>query len=146
MTIRSISVVLVFLAVTAGVNAFVTKRPSRLGHRVSTTLCVMGPRQALAMDKRKNPKNFESTIQGLMKQNKLTRAQAEKVRRREASFFIFGATSYLGEDSLRHRARSVFRWVLNNPKAAQDAEILLLFDSFSYIYAALLNTLSIAVF
>ncbi len=45
----------------------------------STKLMVFGPKQALAIEKRKNPQAFESTIQGLMKTKRLTREQAEKV-------------------------------------------------------------------
>lgn len=40
---------------------------------------VFGPKQALAIEKLKNPEQVESTIQGLMVKNKLTRAQAEIV-------------------------------------------------------------------
>jgi hypothetical protein len=40
---------------------------------------VFGPKQAIAIEKRKNPQAFESTIQGLMKTMKLSRANAEKV-------------------------------------------------------------------
>eukprot|EP00558_Chaetoceros_sp_UNC1202_P009742 CAMPEP_0197247232 /NCGR_PEP_ID=MMETSP1429-20130617/26991_1 /TAXON_ID=49237 /ORGANISM="Chaetoceros sp., Strain UNC1202" /LENGTH=164 /DNA_ID=CAMNT_0042708087 /DNA_START=12 /DNA_END=506 /DNA_ORIENTATION=+ len=46
--------------------------------RASTSLNVFGPKQALAIEKRKNPQQFESTIQGLMRAKNLTRDQAEK--------------------------------------------------------------------
>jgi hypothetical protein len=54
---------------------------------------VFGPKQAIAIEKRKNPQAFESTIQGLMKTMKLSRANAEKVsfvnlRRSGNSFLI----------------------------------------------------------
>ena len=39
---------------------------------------VIGPKQVLAMEKMKDPKKFERTIKSLMKQNKLSREQAEK--------------------------------------------------------------------
>lgn len=45
---------------------------------IRTHLGIFGPKQALEIEKRKNPKAVESTIQGLMKQKKLTRDQAEK--------------------------------------------------------------------
>eukprot|EP00567_Pseudictyota_dubia_P014052 CAMPEP_0197436310 /NCGR_PEP_ID=MMETSP1175-20131217/3779_1 /TAXON_ID=1003142 /ORGANISM="Triceratium dubium, Strain CCMP147" /LENGTH=161 /DNA_ID=CAMNT_0042965567 /DNA_START=79 /DNA_END=564 /DNA_ORIENTATION=+ len=56
-------------------NAFVV---SGSHFRQSTALSVFGPAQAAAIEKRKNPQKFESTIQGLMKTKGLTREQAEK--------------------------------------------------------------------
>mmetsp|Transcript_27619 Transcript_27619/g.41795 ORF Transcript_27619/g.41795 Transcript_27619/m.41795 type:complete len:169 (-) Transcript_27619:1634-2140(-) len=44
----------------------------------SSLSMVFGPNIAAEMEKKKNPKKYESTIQNLMKQNKLTRQQAEK--------------------------------------------------------------------
>ena len=46
--------------------------------RAPTSLYVMGPKQAAAMEKLKNPAKYEQTIQGLMAQKGLTRGQAEK--------------------------------------------------------------------
>ena len=46
--------------------------------RAATSLYVMGPKQAAAMEKLKNPAKYEQTIQGLMAQKGLTRGQAEK--------------------------------------------------------------------
>mmetsp|Transcript_14966 Transcript_14966/g.20408 ORF Transcript_14966/g.20408 Transcript_14966/m.20408 type:complete len:165 (-) Transcript_14966:418-912(-) len=58
-------------------NAFVgvSKAPYKNG--VSLNM-VFGKDTALAIEKRKDPKAFEATIQNLMKTKKLTRAQAEK--------------------------------------------------------------------
>eukprot|EP00548_Thalassiothrix_antarctica_P005572 CAMPEP_0194134234 /NCGR_PEP_ID=MMETSP0152-20130528/4322_1 /TAXON_ID=1049557 /ORGANISM="Thalassiothrix antarctica, Strain L6-D1" /LENGTH=135 /DNA_ID=CAMNT_0038829873 /DNA_START=153 /DNA_END=560 /DNA_ORIENTATION=- len=39
---------------------------------------VVGPAQVLALERMKNPKQFEKTIQNLMKTKKLSRKQAEK--------------------------------------------------------------------
>jgi len=56
------------------INGVATQR------RASTSLnMVFGPKQALAIEKRKNPQGFESTIQTLMKTNNLSRPDAEKV-------------------------------------------------------------------
>lgn len=46
--------------------------------RAATSLYVMGPKQAAAMERLKNPAKYEETIQGLMAQKGLTRGQAEK--------------------------------------------------------------------
>lgn len=59
-------------APTARSNAAGTSRAS------ATSLYVMGPKQAAAMEKLKNPAKYEQTIQGLMAQKGLTRGQAEK--------------------------------------------------------------------
>jgi len=55
-------------------------RMSRSSSTTTTLKMVFGPKQALAIEKRKNPQAFESTIQGLMKTKGLSRADAEKVR------------------------------------------------------------------
>lgn len=39
---------------------------------------VVGPKQALALEKMKNPEKLEATITGLMQQKNLTREQAEQ--------------------------------------------------------------------
>ena len=44
----------------------------------TTALNVFGPKQALAIEKAKNPAKFEATIEGLMSTKGLTRGQAEK--------------------------------------------------------------------
>ena len=44
----------------------------------TTSLNVFGPKQALAIEKAKNPAKFEATIEGLMSTKGLTRGQAEK--------------------------------------------------------------------
>mmetsp|Transcript_3970 Transcript_3970/g.8615 ORF Transcript_3970/g.8615 Transcript_3970/m.8615 type:complete len:161 (+) Transcript_3970:108-590(+) len=46
--------------------------------RPATSLSVFGPKQALAIERTKNPAKFEQTIQGLMSSKGLTRGQAEK--------------------------------------------------------------------
>jgi hypothetical protein len=64
------------------VNAFSFNRlpVSRTFSSTITSLnMVFGPKQALAIEKRKNPQAFESTIQGLMRTKGLSRADAEKV-------------------------------------------------------------------
>lgn len=43
----------------------------------TTALNVFGPKQALAIEKTKNPAKFEATIEGLMSTKGLTRRQAE---------------------------------------------------------------------
>jgi hypothetical protein len=40
---------------------------------------VFGPKQALAIEKRKDPQAYEATIAGLMKTKQLTRKGAEEV-------------------------------------------------------------------
>ena len=47
--------------------------------RVSPLHMVFGPKQALAIEKRKNPQKYEATITGLMKTNNLDRKAAEDV-------------------------------------------------------------------
>lgn len=58
-------------------TAFAPTASSNAG-RAATSLSVMGPKQAAAMEKLKNPAKYEETIQGLMAQKGLTRGQAEK--------------------------------------------------------------------
>mmetsp|Transcript_22321 Transcript_22321/g.33229 ORF Transcript_22321/g.33229 Transcript_22321/m.33229 type:complete len:177 (-) Transcript_22321:1257-1787(-) len=61
---------------TCGQNAVPSlARPSRSS---SALQMVFSPKEALAIEKMKNPQKFESTIQGLMKAKRLSRAQAEK--------------------------------------------------------------------
>lgn len=69
------------LILLATSDAFsVSRLPSQKVVSSSTSLnMVFGPKQALAIEKRKNPQAVESTIQGLMKTKSLTRAQAEEV-------------------------------------------------------------------
>merc|ERR1719223_2111752 len=64
---------MMYIGSTFVVHPIVKDRQAKPSH-----LSVFGPNQALAIEKRKNPKQFESTIQGLMKTKKLTREQAEK--------------------------------------------------------------------
>eukprot|EP00543_Licmophora_paradoxa_P019302 CAMPEP_0202464656 /NCGR_PEP_ID=MMETSP1360-20130828/62632_1 /ASSEMBLY_ACC=CAM_ASM_000848 /TAXON_ID=515479 /ORGANISM="Licmophora paradoxa, Strain CCMP2313" /LENGTH=154 /DNA_ID=CAMNT_0049088055 /DNA_START=132 /DNA_END=592 /DNA_ORIENTATION=- len=45
---------------------------------MATQLNVFSPKEALSIERLKNPKKTEATIAGLMKSKKLTRAQAEK--------------------------------------------------------------------
>mmetsp|Transcript_19801 Transcript_19801/g.46862 ORF Transcript_19801/g.46862 Transcript_19801/m.46862 type:complete len:162 (-) Transcript_19801:217-702(-) len=52
--------------------------PANGNSRPTTSLAVIGPKQAATMERLKNPAKFESTIQGLMAQKGLTRGQAEK--------------------------------------------------------------------
>ena len=68
------------LAVVAfsSTSAFVSNGTPSPRSAVSS-LNVFGPKQALAIERRKNPQAFESTIQGLMKTKNLSRAQAEQV-------------------------------------------------------------------
>jgi len=72
-------IAILFLVGTIVSHAFsnnglvISKKPS-----ITKLSMVFGPRQALAIEKRKNPQQAENTIQGLMKAKKLSRAQAEK--------------------------------------------------------------------
>ena len=59
-------------------NAFVIPLFSNGGRSVTRLDMVVGPKQALALEKLKNPKQVERTVTSLMKTKKLTRAQAEK--------------------------------------------------------------------
>mmetsp|Transcript_17159 Transcript_17159/g.23004 ORF Transcript_17159/g.23004 Transcript_17159/m.23004 type:complete len:165 (-) Transcript_17159:344-838(-) len=72
------ALVLLFCLISSpGADAFanVGKAPYRSG---SSLNMVFGKETALQIEKRKNPQQFEATIEGLMKTKKLTRAQAEK--------------------------------------------------------------------
>lgn len=77
-------ITIIILSIIYGVNAFSSNTfPAPTANRMissSTTSLqmVFGPKQALAIEKRKNPQAFESTIQGLMKTKGLSRADAEK--------------------------------------------------------------------
>ena len=77
-----IAFVLLLQSMLHHVSSFVTILPHR---QVTTTTSspstslnmIFGPKQALAMEKKKNPQQFERTIINLMKTKKLTREQAE---------------------------------------------------------------------
>eukprot|EP00555_Chaetoceros_dichaeta_P010143 CAMPEP_0198267704 /NCGR_PEP_ID=MMETSP1447-20131203/34208_1 /TAXON_ID=420782 /ORGANISM="Chaetoceros dichaeta, Strain CCMP1751" /LENGTH=108 /DNA_ID=CAMNT_0043958419 /DNA_START=42 /DNA_END=365 /DNA_ORIENTATION=+ len=72
-------IALLFLIFALPSNAFSNNIIATFNNPSTTGLSmVFGPRQALAIEKRKNPQQFEITIQGLMKSKKLTRDQAEK--------------------------------------------------------------------
>ena len=75
-------IALIFAVATSISNAFTSLSPpgSRTLAPYTSLSMVIGPKQMLAMEKRKNPEKFESTIQGLMTTKKLTRNQAEQVR------------------------------------------------------------------
>eukprot|EP00563_Minutocellus_polymorphus_P001203 CAMPEP_0181045946 /NCGR_PEP_ID=MMETSP1070-20121207/14084_1 /TAXON_ID=265543 /ORGANISM="Minutocellus polymorphus, Strain NH13" /LENGTH=166 /DNA_ID=CAMNT_0023124519 /DNA_START=64 /DNA_END=564 /DNA_ORIENTATION=+ len=55
-----------------------TRRSTSSRSRLTTALNVFGPKQALAIEKAKNPAKFEATVEGLMSTKGLTRGQAEK--------------------------------------------------------------------
>mmetsp|Transcript_20896 Transcript_20896/g.24038 ORF Transcript_20896/g.24038 Transcript_20896/m.24038 type:complete len:188 (-) Transcript_20896:264-827(-) len=55
----------------------IISRPCNAASKTSS-LNLFGPKQALAIERTKNPAGFEQTINGLMRKNKLTREQAEK--------------------------------------------------------------------
>jgi len=70
---------LLFFSHFSSSNAFSNNVITQFNKPSTTSLTmVFGPKQALAIEKRKNPKQLESTIQGLMKTKKLNREQAEK--------------------------------------------------------------------
>mmetsp|Transcript_6364 Transcript_6364/g.9281 ORF Transcript_6364/g.9281 Transcript_6364/m.9281 type:complete len:156 (-) Transcript_6364:2079-2546(-) len=70
------NVILFLVFVASSVSAFV---PQGRNHPlIATQLHIFGPKQALEIERAKNPKAVEATIQGLMKQKRLTREQAEK--------------------------------------------------------------------
>jgi len=77
---RMLSIVATVLLLPA-VNAFVVRAsvPGLHASPISSSRLdmVLGPKQFLAIEKRKNPKKFETTIQNLMKKKKLSRKQAE---------------------------------------------------------------------
>ena len=81
---RPVFIALILVIASVRTNAF-------LGHgslhrsptRTSNLNMIFGPKQALAIEKRKNPQAFESTIQGLMKTKSLSRQDAEKVSIKE---------------------------------------------------------------
>lgn len=61
-------------------SAFAPGPAAAAGSRSGGTALAMvfGPKQALAMERTKNPQKFEQTITGLMSSKGLTRGQAEK--------------------------------------------------------------------
>ena len=76
---RSVFITILVAIVFTSTSAFVA-HGGALRTPTSTNLnMVFGPKQAMAIEKRKNPQAFESTIQGLMRTMKLSRADAEKV-------------------------------------------------------------------
>ena len=72
------SFLLAILVAAASVSAFSVLPNGPAIGRPATALSVFGPKQALAIEKTKNPAKFEQTIQGLMSSKGLTRGQAEK--------------------------------------------------------------------
>mmetsp|Transcript_36048 Transcript_36048/g.52834 ORF Transcript_36048/g.52834 Transcript_36048/m.52834 type:complete len:174 (-) Transcript_36048:228-749(-) len=89
MALRSLHfALLIALTTTKIVDGFVpssmlgTKVPTRATTARSSSSSqlqmLMGPKQMLAMEKKKNPEKFEATINNLMKSKKLSRAQAEQ--------------------------------------------------------------------
>ncbi|GMH83630.1 hypothetical protein TrVE_jg11385 [Triparma verrucosa] len=73
-----IRLTLCLLAFVLQSSAFVPIAPQQQIRSPTQMSMIFGPKQALAIEKRKDPKKFESTINGLMKKNKLTRDAAEK--------------------------------------------------------------------
>eukprot|EP00545_Synedropsis_sp_CCMP1620_P012364 CAMPEP_0119012928 /NCGR_PEP_ID=MMETSP1176-20130426/7702_1 /TAXON_ID=265551 /ORGANISM="Synedropsis recta cf, Strain CCMP1620" /LENGTH=164 /DNA_ID=CAMNT_0006965967 /DNA_START=36 /DNA_END=530 /DNA_ORIENTATION=+ len=75
-------VLLVLIGATSiTVDAFTVNTAAVASKRWSSSSSlnmVVGPKQALMMEKKKNPAKFEKTIQGLMKSKKLSRPQAEQ--------------------------------------------------------------------
>lgn len=66
---------ILFLAVSLVQSFVVPTKPARAS---SVSLNVFSSKEALGIEKMKNPRKTEQTIQGLMKAKKLTRAQAEQ--------------------------------------------------------------------
>jgi hypothetical protein len=75
-------ITLMNLLLISRVSSFSLKNSPMKGKVSLTRLnMVFGPKQALAIEKRKNPQAFEATIQGLMKTKGLSRADAEKAEK-----------------------------------------------------------------
>lgn len=78
-TIARASIITLLILVAVGSNAFsLNGLPTQRTASTTSLNMVFGPKQALAIEKRKNPQGLESTIQGLMKTKSLSRAQAEQ--------------------------------------------------------------------
>lgn len=78
LSVRSLVAILAVALFSADLAAAFAPTGSNAGRAVTSALNVMGPKQAAAMEKLKNPAKYEQTIQGLMSQKGLTRGQAEK--------------------------------------------------------------------
>ena len=78
LSVRSLVAILAVALFSADLAAAFAPIGSNAGRAVTSALNVMGPKQAAAMEKLKNPAKYEQTIQGLMAQKGLTRGQAEK--------------------------------------------------------------------
>mmetsp|Transcript_9304 Transcript_9304/g.13205 ORF Transcript_9304/g.13205 Transcript_9304/m.13205 type:complete len:164 (-) Transcript_9304:250-741(-) len=84
---------------------------------------VIGPKQVLALEKSKNPQKFEATISGLMRNNNLTREQAEK---RYGDFLIDPDGFALRAAAEERKAKGYKNWVeqavakSNDPEATRE--------------------------
>jgi len=77
---RPVFIALILVIASVSTSAFVGHGShQRSPTRRTSNLNLFGPKQALAIEKRKNPEALESTIQGLMLTKSLSRADAEKV-------------------------------------------------------------------
>jgi hypothetical protein len=74
--LRSFLLAVAVAATSVGAFSVLPNGPA--AGRRATSLSVFGPKQALTIERTKNPAKFEQTIQGLMSSKDLTRGQAEK--------------------------------------------------------------------
>ena len=81
MTKSLIHLVTLFLSTLLSLTTAFSTHGAFNAHRskVSPLQMVFGPKQALSIEKRKDPQKYEATIAGLMKTKKLTRKAAEDV-------------------------------------------------------------------
>jgi hypothetical protein len=86
---RPVFIALILVIASVSTSAFLGHGSLHRSPARTSNLNLFGPKQALAIEKRKNPQAFESTIQGLMKTKSLSRQDAEKVSIKEQHLVVW---------------------------------------------------------
>lgn len=115
----SFTYILIALALVS-VSAFTSNINVAPIMRKTTSLnMVFGPKQALAIERRKNPQVFESTIQGLMTSKRLSREQAEK---RYGEFLLDPDGFALKASAVERKEMGYKNWIDQAVKKSDDPE------------------------